>query len=85
MGERYPCVDALIARGTEGLLHTDWRFDSRAAIYSLQPWTTGHRGALMAGTLAIVAFVATLIVGSKPLARDYQASSEPVRLDESGD
>jgi NAD(P)-dependent dehydrogenase (short-subunit alcohol dehydrogenase family) len=45
-------------------------------------WATEHRGALMAGTLAIVAFVTTLIVRSKPLARVYQMSSESVRLDE---
>jgi NAD(P)-dependent dehydrogenase (short-subunit alcohol dehydrogenase family) len=50
-----------------------------------QLWATEHRGALMAGTLAIVAFVTTLIVGSKPLARVYQTSSEPARLDDPGD
>ncbi len=50
-----------------------------------QLWATEHRGALMAGTLAIVAFVTTLIVGSKPLARVYQTSSEPDRLDDPGD
>jgi hypothetical protein len=75
----------LIARGTQGFLHIHRRLDSRAATYSLQLWATEHRGALMAGTLAIVAFVTTLIVGCKPLARVYQASSEPVRLDEPGD
>jgi len=47
-----------------------------------QLWATEHRGALIAGTLAIVAFVTTLIVGCKPLARVYQTSSESVRLDE---
>ena len=72
----------LMARGTQGLLHTHGRFDNRAANRSLQLWATEHRGALMAGTLAIVAFVTTLIVGCKPLARVYQTSSESVRLDE---
>ena len=47
-------------------------------------WATEHRGALIAGTLAIVAFVTTLIVRNKPLARGYQTSSEPARLDEPG-
>jgi hypothetical protein len=56
-----------------------------AAAYSLQRWATEHQGVLIAGTLAIAAFVATLIVGSKPLARVYQASSEPARLDNAGD
>jgi hypothetical protein len=45
---------------------------------------TEHRGALIAGTLAIVAFVTTLIIRNKPLARGYQTSSEPARLDEPG-
>jgi hypothetical protein len=75
----------LIACGTQGLLGTHRRLDSRAATYSLQLWASEHRGALMAGTLAIVAFVTTLIVGCKPLARVYQASSEPARLDDPGD
>jgi hypothetical protein len=48
-----------------------------AAAYSLQRWATEHQGVLSFGALAIAAFVATLIVGSKPLARVYQASSEP--------
>jgi hypothetical protein len=60
---------------------TRGRFDSRAANYSLQLWATEHRGALVAGALAIAAFLTTLIVGAKPLARVYQTSSEPARLD----
>jgi hypothetical protein len=48
---------------------THGRFDSRAANHSLQLWATEHRGALVAGTLAIAAFITTLIVGGKPLAR----------------
>src|SRR6202011_4982051 len=36
---------------------TRGRFDSRAANYSLQLWAIEHRGALMAGTLAIAAFL----------------------------
>jgi hypothetical protein len=63
---------------------THGRFGSRAANYSLQLWATEHRGALVAGTLGIAAFVITLISGSKPLARVYQTSSEPARLDEPG-
>jgi hypothetical protein len=59
--------------------------ETAAAAYSLQRWATEHRGVLMAGTLAIVAFVTTLIVGCKPLARVYQASNEPARLDDPGD
>ena len=47
-------------------------------------WATEHRGALIAGTLAIVAFVTTLIIRNKPLARGYQTSSEPAQLDEPG-
>jgi hypothetical protein len=42
-----------MARGTRGL----------------QLWATEHRGAVVAGTLAIAAFLTTLIIGSKPLAR----------------
>jgi hypothetical protein len=61
---------------------THGRFDSRAANYSLQLWATEHRGALIAGTLGVAAFVTTLIARSKPLARGYQTSSEPARLDE---
>ena len=59
---------------------TDGRFDSPVAAYSLQLWATEHRGALIAGTLGIVAFFATLIAGAKPLARVYQNSNEPARL-----
>jgi hypothetical protein len=44
---------------------------------SLQLWATEHRGALVAGTLAIAAFITTLIAGSKPLARSL---SRPVGL-----
>jgi hypothetical protein len=58
----------------------DRRFDGRAAAYSLQLWATEHRGALITGTLAIVAFFATLIGGATPLARVYQNSNEPTRL-----
>jgi hypothetical protein len=63
---------------------THGRFDSRAANYSLQLWATEHRGALIAGTLGVAAFVTTLIARSKPLARGYQTSSEPARLDKPG-
>jgi len=63
---------------------THGRFDSRAANCSLQLWATEHRGALIAGTLAIAAFVATLIAGGKPLARAYRTSSEPARLYQPG-
>jgi short-subunit dehydrogenase len=63
---------------------THGRFDSRAANYSLQLWATEHRGALIAGTLGIAAFVATLIAGGKPLARVYRTSSEPARLHQPG-
>jgi hypothetical protein len=55
---------------------THGRFDSRAASYSLQLWATEHRGALVAGTLAIAAFVTTLIVGGKPLARSLSNPSD---------
>ena len=48
---------------------THGRFDDRAADYSLQLWATEHRGALVAGTLAIATFVTALIVGGKPGAR----------------
>jgi hypothetical protein len=53
-------------------------------VVSLQLWATEHRGALIAGTLAIAAFLTTLIIGAKPLARVYQTSSEPARLHEPG-
>jgi hypothetical protein len=43
--------------------------------FSLQLWATEHRGALITGTLAIVAFFTTLIAGAKPLARGYQTST----------
>jgi hypothetical protein len=59
---------------------THGRFDSRAAAYSLQLWATEHRGALITGTLAFVAFFTTLFAASKPLARGYQTSNEPARL-----
>jgi hypothetical protein len=67
----------------------DWgprhrRFDSRANNYSLLLWATEHRGALVAGTLAIAAFVTALIAGSKPLARVYQTSRESARFDQPG-
>ena len=45
----------LMARGTRGL----------------QLWATEHRGEVVAGTLAIAAFLTTLIVGGKPLARKF--------------
>jgi hypothetical protein len=54
---------------------THGRFDSPVAAYSLQLWATEHRGALITGTLALVAFFATLIAGAKPLARGYQTST----------
>jgi hypothetical protein len=63
---------------------THGRFDSRASTYSLQLWATEHRGALVAGTLAIAAFITALIARSKALATVYQTSSEPARLDEPG-
>jgi hypothetical protein len=46
--------------------------ETAAAANSLQRWATEHRGVLIAGTLAIAAFVTALIVGAKPLARLYQ-------------
>jgi short-subunit dehydrogenase len=55
---------------------THGRFDSRAANHSLQLWATEHRGALVAGTLAIAAFLTTLIVGGKPLARSLSNPSD---------
>ncbi|MGA7263390.1 MAG: hypothetical protein WCA23_34535, partial [Stellaceae bacterium] len=55
---------------------THGRFDSRAANYSLQLWATEHRGVLVAGTLAIAAFLATLIVGGKPLGKISSSTSE---------
>jgi hypothetical protein len=56
-----------------------------AAACSLQRWATEYRGVLIAGTLAIAAFITVLIAGAKPLARVYRASSEPARLDDPGD
>jgi hypothetical protein len=56
--------------------------ETAAAAYSLQRWATEHRGVLIAGTLAIAAFITVLIAGGKPLARLYQISSEPARGDE---
>ena len=56
------------------------RFDSRAAKHSLQLWATEHRGALVAGTLAIAAFTTALISGGKPLARSLSNPSDD-RLD----
>src|SRR5205823_10408238 len=56
---------------------THGRFDSRAANYSLQLWATEHRGALVAGTLSVAAFVITLIARGKPLARVYRTPAEP--------
>jgi NAD(P)-dependent dehydrogenase (short-subunit alcohol dehydrogenase family) len=54
---------------------THGRFDSSAANHSLQLWATKHRAALVAGTLAVAAFVTTLIVGGKPLARSLSNPS----------
>jgi short-subunit dehydrogenase len=48
---------------------THGRFDNRAQDRSLQLWATEHRGALIAGALAAVAFITTVAVGSRPLAR----------------
>jgi hypothetical protein len=59
---------------------TDGRLNSPVAANSLRLWATEHRGALITGTLAIVAFFATLIAGARPLARVYQNSNEPGRL-----
>jgi NAD(P)-dependent dehydrogenase (short-subunit alcohol dehydrogenase family) len=55
---------------------THGRFDSRAQDHSLQLWATEHRGALIAGALAAVAFIATLTVGSRPLARGRLGSGD---------
>jgi NAD(P)-dependent dehydrogenase (short-subunit alcohol dehydrogenase family) len=55
---------------------THGRFDSRAANHSLHLWATENRGALVAGTLAIAAFLTTLIVGGKPLARSSSRASD---------
>ena len=55
------------------------RMDALTAVppmYSLQLWATEHRGALVAGTLAIAAFLATLIVGGKPLGKISSSTSE---------
>ena len=54
---------------------TRGRFDNRAANHSLQLWATEHRGSLM-GALAIAAFLTTLIVGGKPLARSSSGPSD---------
>ncbi len=59
-----------------GDAETHGRFDSRAANYSFQLWATEHRGVLVAGTLAIAAFLTTLIVGGKPLAKISPSTSE---------
>src|SRR5271170_7440353 len=58
---------------------THGRFDSRAVNCSLQLWATEHRGALVAGTLALATFFTTMIAGSKPLARVDQMSRQPAR------
>jgi hypothetical protein len=56
-----------------GDFDTHGRFDSRAANHSLQLWATEHRAALVAATLAVAAFITTLIVGGKPLARSLSS------------
>ncbi|MBV8936049.1 MAG: SDR family oxidoreductase [Alphaproteobacteria bacterium] len=48
---------------------THGRFDNCAEASSVQLWATQHRGALLAGALALGAFVTTLLVGGRPLAR----------------
>jgi short-subunit dehydrogenase len=53
---------------------THGRFDVRSSDWSLQLWATEHRGALLAGALAIAGIIATMTVGSKPLARQVAGS-----------
>jgi short-subunit dehydrogenase len=48
---------------------THGRFDGRSSDWSLQLWATEHRGALLAGGLALAGFIATMAVGGRPLAR----------------
>lgn len=48
---------------------THGRFDSRASTTSAQLWVTKHRGALLGTGLAVAGFIATLLVGARPLAR----------------
>jgi short-subunit dehydrogenase len=50
---------------------THGRFDSRSSDWSLQLWATEHRGALLAGSLAVAVFIATMIVGGRPLAGQF--------------
>jgi short-subunit dehydrogenase len=48
---------------------THGRFDSRATAKSAQLWATKHRSALLATGLTVAGFLATLLIGAKPLAR----------------
>jgi len=50
---------------------THGRFDSRAGAMSAQLWVTKHRSAVLGG-LAVAAFLGTLLVGAKPLARQQE-------------
>ncbi len=48
---------------------THGRFDSRATSRSPQLWATEHRTALIAAGLTLAGFIATMLVGGKPAAR----------------
>jgi short-subunit dehydrogenase len=53
-----------------GDLGTHGRFDRQSSDWSLQLWATEHRGRLLAGGLALAAFTAALLIGSRPLAKE---------------
>lgn len=55
---------------------THGRFDARSSERSLQLWMSEHRGALLAGVLAAVAFTMSLLIGARPLAKNRLLPSD---------
>jgi hypothetical protein len=60
---------------------THGHFDSRASGKSLQLWATKHRSALLAASLTAAGFLATLLAGAKPLARQQESKNRELGSD----
>jgi short-subunit dehydrogenase len=54
---------------------THGRFEGQSSDWSLQLWATEHRSALIATGLTVAGFIATMIVGGRPLARQMGSVS----------
>ena len=57
------------------------RFDARASAASAQLWATKHRSAVLGTGLAVGAFVAALLVGTRPLARQQDSDHRELGSD----